>query len=250
MKTSHYIILSVAILGGLALHGLFVGRSLERFRQQDRSVSVKGFSEREVKANFAVWTIKTRITTNDVTAGSRETEVSREKIVTFLMQKGIKREEIIQQDLGVNDKLARDWGQQDAGGFRYIIENTLQVRSENVDAVQQVSRMTDELLKAGVVISNGQDYRPSVQYLFTKLNDIKPDMLSEATRNARKAAEEFAKESDVKLGGLRRASQGLFTIIDRDEFNTGGGEGGYYGGGARDVFKKVRVVVNVEYALR
>lgn len=251
MRTLQPILISCAIVLGLAAHGYFVVRALERFRKEDRFISVKGFSEREVKANFAVWTIKTRITTNDLTAGSKEIETGKEKIITFLMQKGIQRTEIIQQDIGVLDKMAREYGQQDIGAFRYIIENSMQVRSENVETVQKVSRMTDELLQAGVVISNGQDYRPAVQYLFTKLSEIKPAMLSEATRNAHNAATEFARESQVELGSLRKANQGLFTILDRDEsLGSPGGEGGYYGSGTSDVYKKVRVVVNVEYGIR
>jgi hypothetical protein len=108
--------------------------------------------------------------------------------------------------------------------------------------------MTDELLKIGVVISNINEYQPSVQYLYTKLNDIKPEMLSEATQNARKAALEFTRESKVGLGEMKKASQGLFTIVDRDDFVAGQtGEG--YGNNVNDIWKKVRVVVNIEYSV-
>ncbi len=244
-------VIVVAILAGLAINGIYIGRSLQRFKRDDRTISVKGFSEREVKADFAVWTIKTRITTNDIIAGSKEIESNKNKIVDFLIKKGISAKEIIQQNLSVTDKLARDYGNTDIGGYRYIIENSIQVRTENVDTVQRVSKMTDELLKAGVVISNSDDYNPSVQYLFTKLNDIKPEMLSEATANARKAAVEFTKESKVKLGSLKKANQGLFSIMDRDASNAAqAGEGGYYSSNLNDVFKKVRVVVNIEYFVK
>ncbi len=241
-------LIAFAILIGLALNGIFIGRALQRFKKEDRSISVKGFSEREVKANLAVWTIKTRVTTNDIAEGSRKVENDKQKIVEFLLQKGIKEIEIFQQDLKVVDKMAREYGNSDIGNFRYIIENTLQVRSENVDTIQNVKRMTDELLKMGVVISNIDEYRPSVQYLFTDLNEIKPEMLLEATKNARKAAMEFTKESNVKLGELKKASQGLFTIVDRDDFISGQtGEG--YGANVNDIYKKVRVVVNIEYSV-
>lgn len=165
------------------------------------------------------------------------------------MQKGIKEHEIFQQDLKVVDKLAREYGDSNIGNFRYIIENAILIRSENVDTIQSVKRMTDELLKMGVVISNVNDYSPSVQYLFTKLNEIKPDMLQEATQNARKAALEFTKESNVTLGQLKKANQGLFTIVDRDDFLSGQtGEGGY-GSNVNDIYKKVRVVVNFEFSI-
>jgi uncharacterized protein len=245
-----FIIIVLAVVAGLSIHGYFVGRALQRFRKEDRSISVKGFSEREVKANFAVWTIKTRITTNNVIEGSREIEANKNKIIDFLLSNGIKKEEVSQQDLSVNDKLAREYTDSDIGAYRYIIENSIQVRTANVDTIQHVSRMTDMLLKAGVVVSTTNDYNPSVQYLFTGLNDIKPAMLSEATQNARKAADEFTRESSVKLGALKKASQGLFTIIDRDVSNSSQtGEGGYYGANVSDIYKKVRVVVNIEYSV-
>ena len=246
---SNRILIAIAIVIGLGLNGFFIGRAIQRFKKEDRFISVKGFSEREVKANLAVWTIKTRITTNDISEGSRQIENDKQKITEFLIQKGIGANEIFQQDLKVVDKMAREYGDDNIGSFRYIIENAMQVRSENVDNIQQVKRMTDELLKMGVVISNVNEYTPSVQYLFTKLNDIKPEMVSEATQNARKAALEFTRESKVSLGEMKKASQGLFTIVDRDDFVSGQtGEGGY-GGNTNDIYKKVRVVVNVEYSV-
>lgn len=248
MKENIKILIAIAIVIGLALNGIFIGRALQRFKKEDRSISVKGFSEREVKANLAVWTIKTRITTNDIAAGSRQIEIDKNKITGFLIQKGIKENEIFQQDLKVVDKMAREYGDNNIGEFRYIIENSILVRSSNVDTVQAVKRMTDELLKMGVVISNVNEYMPSVQYLFNDLNNIKPEMLSEATQNARKAALEFTKESNVSLGNLKKASQGLFTIVDRDDFIAGQAEGGY-GANVNDIYKKVRVVVNIEFSV-
>ena len=138
MKDNNKILIAIAIVIGLALNGVFIGRALQRFKKEDRTISVKGFSEREVKANLAVWTIKTRITTNDITEGSREIEINKRKIVDFLLKKGIKENEIIQQDLRVSDKLAREYGNSDIGNYRYIIENAIQVRSENVDTIQSV----------------------------------------------------------------------------------------------------------------
>lgn len=246
---SNKIILALAILFGLALHGLFIGRAVQRFRKEDRSISVKGFSEREVKANLVVWKIKTRVTTNDIADGSRKIEADKQQIINFLINKGIKQDEIFQQDLKVVDKLAREYGNSDIGNYRYIIENSMQIRSENVDAVQQVKRMTDELLKSGVALSGENDYQPSVQYLFTKLNDIKPEMLAEATQNARKAAMQFTSESNVSLGPLKKASQGLFTIADRDDFIAGQTGDGGFASNVNDVYKKVRVVVNIEYSV-
>lgn len=241
-------IIAASIVVGLVLSGYLLGRSIQRFKKEDRYITVKGFSEREVKSNFAVWTIKTRITTNDLQEGSKAIEENKQKIVSFLVNSGINKNEILQQNLNVTDKLAREYSSNDIGGYRYIIENAIQVRTKNVDIVEKVSKQTDKLLKVGVVLADNQDYNPSVKYLYTDLNQIKPQMLSEAIQNAKKAAVEFTKESGVKLETLKKANQGLFSIADRDN-SISGNEGGY-STNVNDVYKKIKVVINVEYSIR
>lgn len=242
------IVLGVLVAAGIAVNGIFIGRALERFRKEDRYISVKGVSEREVKANLAVWTITTRVTSNDLQQGSADMEATKNKILAFLTKNGIKSAEVTQKTLNVTDKMARDWGNSDIGAFRYIIQNTMLVRSPNVENLQKVSRMTDELLKNGIVLGEQSEWDPAVKYYFTGLNDIKPDMLAEATRNAKKAAQEFTKESGEKLGNLRKANQGIFSIDDRDVSLSGQGEGGY-SSGVNDIYKKIKVVVSVDYAI-
>jgi len=249
LEKNRVILISIAFIIGFSSLGFFIGKSIERFRKEDRSISVKGFSEKEVKSNFAVWTIKTRITTNELAEGSKNSEENKNKIIAFLLENGLKKEEIIQQNLNVTDKLAREYSN-DVGAFRYIIENTLQVRTVHVDLVDKVSKETDKLLKAGILIAENNEYNPAIKYLFTGLNDIKPQMLSEATQNAKQAASEFTKQSDVKLGKLKKASQGLFSIVDRDQaIISPSGEGGYYQANVNDIYKKVKVVVSVEYSV-
>ena len=158
-------------------------------------------------------------------------------MIEFLLRNNIRQEDIIQKDLIVNDRKAQEYGNQIGDSYRFIIDKTVQVRSSDVDNVQKVSRMTDELLKAGVVISNRNEYEGSVKFFFTKLNEIKPDMLSEATRNAKAAAVQFTNESNTKLGDLRKATQGLFSIIDRDNFLSGQTD---YGMSGSDLYKKVQ----------
>ena len=251
MDTKKVFLLALAIILGYVLSAFLLGRSLERFKKEDRFIAVKGFSEREVKADLAVWSLKTSVGSNDLSQGSQDLEAAKNKVIGFLKQNGFSDGEIIQKSLVVRDKRAQEYGGADLrDGFRYVIEKTIQVRSQNVDNVQKVSRMTDELLRAGVVLSASYDYGGGgLQFLFTGLNDIKPDMLAEATRNAKKAADQFTAESQTKLGSLRKASQGLFSIIDRDE-SLGASEGGYSSSNGSDLYKKVRVVVTVEYSIK
>lgn len=241
---------ALAIFFGLTIGAYLLGKSFERFRTDDRFISVKGFAEREVKADLVIWSFKIRITTNDLQEGNASLETAVKKVNEFLIKNGINAKEITQQSLAVTDKQANEYGGQNGNErYRYIIQQTIEVRSANVDAVQRVSRMTSELLSAGVALSTGADYGNGLRFIFTKLNDIKPAMLQEATKNARSGAEEFTKESQTHLGKMRKASQGLFSILDRDESLAGGGEGGYYASGTSDLYKKIRVVISVEYAI-
>jgi hypothetical protein len=247
MENRNMLAVTVVIIIGFIICSIILGRSLQRFKTEDRIVSVKGFSEREVKSDLVVWTIRTRVASNDLSDGSKSIEEAKNKVIDFLLRNTIKESDIIQKDLVVNDKKAQEYVNPTGDSFRFVIDKIIQVRSSEVDNVQKVSRMTDELLKAGVVISARNEYEGSVKFFFTKLNEIKPEMLSEATRNAKKAAEEFAKESNTKLGNLKKATQGLFTIIDRDNYLSGQTE---YGMSGSDLYKKVRVVVNVDYSIK
>ena len=248
MKDRNLIVFSFAIIIGLTLASIILGRSIERFRSADRYISVKGFSEHEVKSDFAVWTIKTRIANNDLSEGSKSIENAKNQVIDFLLRNGIDQNEIIQKDLIVNDKKAQEYGNNIGDSYRFIIDKTIQVRSKDVDNIEKVSRMTDDLLKAGVVISNTNDFQGSVKYIYTKLNEIKPSMLTEATKNAENAAKQFAIESNTKLGKLKKANQGLFTILDRDQSLSG--QDGYYAMTGSDMYKRVRVVVNIDYSIK
>lgn len=246
MKTFDIAIISIAIILAFGLCGYLIGHSIEHFRNGDRTIQVRGFAEREVKADLAVWNISCQAVSNDLVEGAKRIEQDQKKIVDFLISKGIGRDEIINREIRVNDRLTYEYGGNENVNFRYVIVKVFQVRSSNVEKVREVSRLTDELVRAGVVISQN-DYSNNLQYYFTKLNDIKPEMLTEATQNARKAAISFANESFVKIGKLKRASQGLFTIVDRDQSLSGGDA---IVGIDADIMKKVRVVVSVEYSIK
>ncbi|BBE20536.1 perplasmic protein [Aquipluma nitroreducens] len=247
MKTSSIWIISIALIVSFGISALFIGRSLQRFKAEDRSVSVKGFAEREVKADLAVWIIQTRMANNDLMEGSKAVDEAKNKVIAFMLQNQIKQEEIVVEGIVVTDKKAQQYDNfQQGNAFRYLITQNFQIRSNNVDLLQKVSRMTGELLQVGVFLSNS-DYGNPLQFYFTKLNEIKPEMITEATQNARKAAQQFANENDSKLGSLKKANQGLFTIVDRTA-SLSGGEGGF-ASGTNDLYKKVRVVISAEYSI-
>lgn len=221
---------------GVAIAGVFIGKGLENARVGDRSVTVRGLSERIVKADLAVLPLKFAAAGDDLQAVQADVDRDTAAVRGFLVAQGYQPAEIDLGRLEVTDQFAREYQQQNVAA-RYRVAQTVIVRSTNVDRVQATTRQLDKLIRQGVVL---QDYAgPS--YLFTKLNDVRPAMIAEATASARTGAQQFARDSGAGLGGIRSASQGSFEILGRDEV-------GY--DPSSQVFKKIRVVTSVSYALR
>lgn len=235
--------IAVGLLGGAAI----LGHSLRDIRPSERFVTVRGVAEMDVTADLAIWPLKVRVAGNDLTAASQAADAARDKVLAFLQDNGVNSKDIAGRDVHVVDRQAVDYAQAN-GQLRYVVEHTILVRSTEVEKVQRISQMTDKLVAAGVVLSSqGAWDKTTPQFLFTRLNAIKPGMMAEATKSAREAATQFAADSGSHVGAIRRASQGLFSIADRDRIGPDGGGGGV--GPASDPNKKVRVVVSVDYFL-
>jgi hypothetical protein len=232
----------------IALAGWFVGMGVQNVRTADRFVSVKGVAEREVKADLALWPIQLAVTDNDLSAAQTRLSANASRVVAFLRANGIDSTEIELQTLRVTDILANPFRSEQRAGTRFILQQTVNVRSDDPDRVQATSQKVGELVNAGVVLTSGPEWGPGgPSYLFRKLNDLKPAMIAEATAEARKAAEQFAKDSRSRLGGIHRANQGVFVILPRDAAGSDQGPGIAE---ATQMFKIVRVVSTVEYQLR
>jgi hypothetical protein len=232
------LLVGALILGlGLAAAGFLVGRGFERGRSVDRYVTVKGLAERLVKADLAVWPVRITATGNDLGQVQTRIDGDLQTVTRFLTGHGIETAAIQPQRVEVTDLLAQPYRPQQVGDNRFIVAQTVIVRTGQVDRVAELNRATGELVRQGVVLADTGG--PS--YLFTKLNDIKPEMLAAATRNARQAAEQFAADSGSEIAEIRRASQGLFQILARDPA-PGLPE-------RNQVDKKIRVVSTVEYRL-
>ena len=234
-------IVAAGVAGGLlalgaAAGGAFVGQGLENARVGDRSVTVRGLSERIVKSDLAVLPLKFAAAGDDLQAVQADVDGDAATVRRFLAAQGYPAAEVDLGRLEVTDQYAREYQQQNVAA-RYRVAQTVIVRTANVDRVQATTRQLDQLIRQGVVL---QDYTgPS--YLFTKLNDVRPKMIAEATASARTGAQQFARDSGAQLGGIRSASQGSFEILGRDEI-------GYEA--SSQVFKKIRVVTSVSYRLK
>lgn len=239
------LILAAGIAIGLVAGGALLGRAIENAKSGDRYVTVRGLAEKDVTADLAIWPIKVRSAGNNLNEVNRTADEARGKVLEFLEKNGIPADAVASQNVRVQDRQANDYSQNN-NALRYIVEYTILIRSKDVETVRKASQMTDQLVAAGIVLSSqgGWDGN-NPQFLFTQLNSVKPAMMADATRAAREAARQFAADSGSAVGSIRRASQGLFTITERDHSaeNDGGGVG------AASPNKRIRVVVTVDYFL-
>ena len=233
--------LVIGMIGGASI----LSEGLVSMKKGERYVTVRGVAEKEVKADLAVWPIRVRVAHNDLSEAGKAADEARKKVIAFLSENQIRPEDIASQNQRVEDRQAKDYDQGKAA-FRYLVEYTILVRSTEVDKIRQISQMTDKLVAAGVVLSSQGNWdRTGPQFIFTQLNAIKPEMMASATKSAREVASQFAADSGSEVGSIRRASQGLFSIADRDRNAQGEGDGA--NGGVSDINKKVRVVVTLDY---
>lgn len=231
----------VLVAIGIALCGWFVGRGFTNARTADRYVSVKGVSERDVRADMALWPVRFTSTDDNLARAQQKFDESRRLVTEFLGRHGIDAANVELQNFDVTDVLANPYRSGGEVTSRYIISGTLMVRVEDPVLVQKASQDVGSLVSAGVVFSSQGGFAQGPTFLFTKLNDLKPEMIAEATASAREAAEQFAKDSDSDLGGIRSASQGVFQILPRDRAPGVMEES--------QINKTVRVVSTIEYSL-
>lgn len=230
---------------GLVFGGWILGSEIRGVRMADRYVTVRGLAERDVKSDLAIWRLPFIEGGNDLQDTFARSQKDQHEVLDFLAKQGIPKSDITLGQPSVTDMAANQYSTANSRANRFIVQQQVTVRSSNVDNVAAAVQKTSQLVAGGVVLGTGQGYSGGgVSYLFAALNTIKPAMITEATRNARIAAERFAADSNSKVGMIRQATQGLFTITDAD--SPGGNRGTYESGG---IMKKVRVVTTVEYYL-
>lgn len=224
---------ALLLAGGLAGGGYFIGEGISNRSKETNSVSVKGLSEREVPASVAIWTISYNATANDLAAVNDKLSANTSAVKGFLKNAGFEETDIAVQPPSVSDlSLQKRDKEEPAPAERFSASQSVLLRTAKVDAVKPAVASISQLISQGVLLEGGQ----APTYLFDKINEIKPGMIQEATKNARIAASQFATDSQVSLGKLRNASQGWFQVNDRDA--------------ATPERKVVRVIVDVEYEVK
>ena len=239
-STGWYVSATVLAVG-IAAGGYLAGLGVLRARTNDRTVLVRGLSEREARADLAIWPLRLIVADDDLSRANATLEKNVAQTRAFLASQGLNGSdsEVSLQEFSVQDNRANGY----QAGSRYVIRQTLVVRSTKIELVQTASQRVPELVKDGVVLSSGQEYGGGgPTFVFTGLNELKPAMIAEATARAREGTEQFARDSHSALSGIRRATQGLFEILPRDQAQGISEES--------QVTKRIRVVTTVEYGLQ
>lgn len=231
---------ALILAGGVAAGGWFAGQGVERFRTADRTVTVKGLAERDVRSDFAVWTLGFRRAGAEFGTVQQALAQDRERILAFLREQGFEQAEIEVRPLQVQDLLAREYGSENVP-LRFNGQGQVVVRSARVDAVAAASSAVDPLIGAGIQLGGDNDGFVGPRYQLRGFNDVKPQLLEEATLSARAQAIKFAADAGAELGALKSANQGAIRIVDDDGSDMDS---------SRTIGKRLRVVSTFEFALR
>lgn len=235
MKQTEKIISAIIIAAGIVVMGFALRSGIVTFKDMDRRVTVKGLSEREVKADKVTWPLVYKELGNDPAAMYQLLVYKNRQVVAFLKSAGIKDEDISINPPVITDRQADNYGNE-IMNYRYKAKSVITVTSSDVDKVRSLMRRQSELMKQGIALVSEEYSNTTVSYEFTGLDKIKPEMIEEATKNARATAQKFADDSESSLGGILSAQQGQFSIEDRDS-NT-------------PYIKRLRVVNTIEYSLK
>lgn len=239
-------ITGAAIVGlGIALGGLLAGNGFARARAADRYVTVKGVAEREVRADLAIWPLRVVGADNDLSVANAKVAKSVAGVRDFLVRHGMDTSQIQISEFSVTDALANQYGPERTPANRYVVHETVILRSSKPDQVLAASQQISELAAIGVVISSGTEYGAGgggPTFVFSGLNKLKPEMIADATARAREAANQFARDSRSDIAGIRQANQGVFEILPRDQA-PGITE-------SSQIAKVVRVVSTIQYYLK
>ncbi len=231
----NYYVEAIILAMAIVIFGTIIRSSLDRFADKERVVTVKGLSEREVPADKVVWPLIYKELGNEPAEIYQRIEKKNATVIDFLKKHGLSDEEIMQNPPQVKDRFADSWSHENIVD-RYVASSVIIVSSTHVDLVRTIMQKQAELMKMGIALITEEYGSNMVKYEFAGLNDIKPEMVEESTKNARATAEKFAKDSDSELGKIRRATQGQFSISNRDN-NT-------------PYIKNVRVVSTIEYYIK
>lgn len=245
---------AVLIGAGILGAGFFIGKGFYYGKFANRTITVKGLAERDVKSDLGIWEINYREVGSNLVDLNQRIQQDQTQVKTFLKQRGFVDKEFEIQSVKVEDRLANVYSQTNATTSsqtdRYVITSGMRVRTERVELIQQAVEQTSALLQLGVSITfESSMINPNPSFYLIKLDAIRPLMLADATRSARTIAEQFAKDAGVELRSIQRANQGVFQIMSRDT-STMSADWSTNQSALGSIDKKVRLVTTIDYQLK
>lgn len=232
-RASNNFMAGIFVAVSLVAGAWILGSAVRDFKSYDRYVSVRGFSEQEIRADLAYWPVSFSAAGNDLQQVQKDLDRAADEVLAFLGRHGLDDAEISVAAPRITDQHSYGVSEQHRPANRFTAQGVITVRTGRVAEVKKAMASAGELVSGGVVLIHSYEFQP--RFEFTGLAEIKPGMIAEATRDARNAARQFAHDSGSRVGAIRRASQGLFTIEDRDQFTP--------------EIKRVRVVTGIDYFL-
>lgn len=250
-KSLTYIICSFVLGLGMLAAGYSLAKSLYNVKKMDRSITVKGLAEHDVISDLALWEINYREVGNDLIQVYQRILADQDKVVNFLQQSGFTVEEIEKTAVKVEDRLANIYStnQGNNNQDRFVLTSGIRIRSKNVKLVQQSAQALDKLLQLGVPLTDQGAISPNPSFYFTGLDQIRPELMSAATKSALTIAKQFAMDAETQLVGVKRASQGVFQIMGRDT-STMNSDWSSNQNALGSIQKKVRLVTTIEYQIK
>jgi len=254
--SKNIIILFSSLIIGLGIWGAghSIGKNMYRLKMMSRTVTVKGLAEKDVKSDLGIWDINYREVGNDLTQLDQRLQHDQQVVTNYLKQQGFSDQEIGRLQLKVEDRLANIYNTPsttpNTNDQRYVVTAGTHVRTSNVDLIQKAAAGIDQLLQQGVPLAfDNNSSNPNPSFYFTALDSVRPTMLAEATQSAHTIAEQFAKDANVTIGGIQRASQGVFQIMSRDT-STMNTDWSSNQNALGSVDKKIRLVTTIDYRLQ
>jgi hypothetical protein len=250
LSSRNFAILGFLLAAGLALAAWILGSEIKQTRLGDRYVTVRGLVERQVKADLAIWPITFQETGNSLEPVTTRAQADKQAILNFLAAQGFPASAVEIGLIQVTDTETLQSGP-NKPPYHFLVKQTLTLTTTNVDSIATAAQKTLDLLRAGIVLVSDNDNGPStgISYVFNGLNAIKPDMITDATRNARSAANRFAADSGSRVGSIRQAEQGIFSITAANAGGSVNADTPFDANEKGSLMKKVRVVTTVEYYL-
>ena len=251
---------STTLLGALILSlgifaaGFSVGKAFYYSKMLNRSVTVKGLAERDVKSDLGIWQLHYHEISGNIIDANKKLLADQNLVLAFLKQNGFTDTEVSIQPVKVEDRLANVYNQTGSSpadaNTRYVMTGGVQVRSNRVEVIARASALTNSLLQQGIPLTlNTDDANPNPSYYFTGLDAIRPGMMSDATRSALTVANQFAKDADLDLKGIQHASQGVFQIMSADT-STMSADWNSSQSALSSINKKIRLVTTIDYRIK